>query len=316
MTWGAGAMLEATSRSARWSVGLVILFAAAWAVLEVALGSKLGGGVDLLQVVWCRYAVHVGLLLAVWGWRKPGVLWRTRRPVFQLARSLLMFVMPYAFILSLAAGASVDTVWAAFWISPLLILAFAFIGLRERIAPATWLLPIVGLAASFVILRPALPSSGAAWVFPLLMALSFSLYVVMTRSLRHETVQSNLFYTAFGVLLVLSPIMPWVWKPLSAHDALVLFGIGAVGLLALAALDRAMALAPVSASAPALHLQLVFVLLLGHHDRISLFSPDLILAALVIISLAAYLLFNAGSSAATAPRPAVVLADALEKDLP
>ena len=285
-------------RSARMSICLVIGFAAAWAVLEEVLGSKFEGRYDLLQVVWCRYAVHLAILLAIWGWREPAVLWRTRRPVFQLARSLLMFVMPFSFVLSLSAGTPAASVWAVFWFSPLFVLAFARTVLRERIPPIVWAATGLGTLCALVMLGPTLPSTGTGWVFALLMALSFSGYLVMTRSLRLEPLQANLFYTAFGVLVVLSPFVLRVWTPPSAHDALVFFGIGSVGLLALLALDRAMANAPVSVSAPALHLQVVFVLLIGHYGGGERFSPSLALAALVVVALVGYLFANAGRVAA------------------
>src|ERR1051325_11973982 len=63
--------------------------------------------------------------LAIWGGSNPSLLWRTRRPVFQVARSLLMLGMPVCFILALGQGSPVETVLAVFWLSPLLIVALA-----------------------------------------------------------------------------------------------------------------------------------------------------------------------------------------------
>jgi hypothetical protein len=69
-------------------------------------------------------------------------------------------------------------------------------------------------------------------------AASFSLYVVMTRMLRGESLRANLFYTALGVFAVLSLFMPTVWVTPTSHDARVMVLIGALGLVALLALDR------------------------------------------------------------------------------
>ena len=86
-------------------------------------------------------------------------------------------------------------------------------------------------------------------VYPLIMAISFSLYIPMTRSLHTETTTANLFYTAFGVALVLSPFMPALWTMPTPHDLVVMVAIGGLGLIALWALDR-MAAASVLVPAP------------------------------------------------------------------
>ena len=115
------------------------------------------------------------------------------------------------------------------------------------------------------------------------MALSFSLYVVMTRSLRSEGTRTNLFYTALGVFVLLSPLMPGVWIAPPLHDLAVMTGVGLLGWLGLWALDRLAAAAPVSVAAPLACLQLPFALALAgawHGVRV----PSAALAGLVLIA--------------------------------
>lgn len=236
---------------------LLALFALAWAVVEGLFGARLQQHYPLMQVVWCRYAVHLLCLLLVFGWRSPSRLWRTRRPVFQLSRSVLMLVMPASFAFSLVAGDRAGTVWALFWVAPLMILWLARRWLGERVPRWVWAVAAIGLGVAALMSEPGLPHSVGGALLPLLMALSFSLYVVMTRLLRDEPVQVNLFYTALGVFALLTPLMPAVWLMPNAHDGLLLAGIGALGLVALWALDRACESAPVAAVAPTLHVHLL-----------------------------------------------------------
>lgn len=242
---------------------LLALFAAMWALLEGALGTRLHHQYNLMQVVWWRYGAHLGLMWAVWGWRQPSQLWQTRRLGFQIARSLLMLMMPLSFVAALFVGESVDTVWALFWVTPVLILLIAGLWLGERTSTWLWIASLLGTAGAVFILEPQPPHSAVGLLLPLLMALSFSIYVVMTRSLRSEPVLTNLFYTAFGVFVLLSALMPWVWVTPSLHDALVLSAIGVVGFVALWALDRACESAPVSFSAPALYIHLGCMMVVG-----------------------------------------------------
>jgi hypothetical protein len=88
-------------------------------------------------------------------------MWRTERPAFQLARSLLMLTMPGAFAWAVMAGISAEFVWAVFWIAPLLIIAFAGVALGERPPPAVLIagaLGAVAAAAIFGHLSAASPS--------------------------------------------------------------------------------------------------------------------------------------------------------------
>lgn len=235
---------------------LMFVFVLAWALVEGVVGAQLQNPYSLMQIVWCRYAAHLVLMLLVWGWREPSRLWRTRRPVFHLSRSLCMLVMPLSFAMAVYAGDGMHTVWALFWIAPVMILALAAGWLRESAPLVAWLGVGVGLLAAWLMLDPRWPGSLGTLIWPLIMASSFALYVVMTRSLREEPVLTNLFYTALGVFVLLSLAMPWSWTVPTLHDALVLTAIGVVGFGALWALDRACEATQLSGTTPALYLHL------------------------------------------------------------
>jgi drug/metabolite transporter (DMT)-like permease len=233
--------------------------AVAWAGLEAGVGTRLRGNYHLLQVVWCRYAVHLATLVLLFGWHHPQRLWRTARPAYQLGRSMMMLIMPASFVLALSAGVVPSTTWAVFWLSPLFVVVIARGLLGERTSSRTWAAVVLGVAAVEAVLRPSLPSSLGLLTLPAVMGLSFGVYVVMTRSLATEETLANLFYTAFGVFLMLTPLMPVVWVTPTAHDALVLIAIGLLGLVVLLALDRSASLVPVSFTVPVLYLQVVSV---------------------------------------------------------
>lgn len=238
-------------------MALFAAFALAWVALEEVVGARLQKAYPLMQVVWCRYAVHLLLLLAIFAWLQPQRLWRTQRPGFHLLRSLCMLVMPLSFVAALQAGVHADAVWSLFWLAPLMLLPIAARWLGERASARTWWTSLGGSLSAALMLWPrqGLPL-GVGLLLPLVMALSFAVYVVMTRSLRTEAVQANLFYTAFGVFAVLTPFIPALWVMPTPADALVLAAIGAVGLIALLLLDRAAAAAPLSLAGPALYVYL------------------------------------------------------------
>ena len=155
-----------------------------------------------MQIVWMRYAVHLLVVFAVWGWRQPSRIWHTRRPIFHLGRSLMMLTMPLSFASAISLGVSPALIWLLFWISPFAVIVMAMSARLERPTPWAWIRRCARLAGRAFDRDSGIPATPRVTVAPFVMALSFSVYVVMTRALRTEDVAANLFYTAFGVFVV------------------------------------------------------------------------------------------------------------------
>ena len=222
---------------------------ALWTIVE-ALGASVPSDYSPLQVVWTRYAVHLLLLLALVGSRLGVAVLRTSRPAIQLVRSLTMVGMPAFFLLALGDAGGGRDVWATFWIAPLLAMGLAGMMLREKASRPSWLAALLGFAGALLILRPSGHVGAAGALFAIAMATCFALYLVLTRLLRGESTESKLFYTAFGVLVALAPLMPAVWVRPTHRALLLMAGVGAVGLGALWALDRSLERSPVVLVAP------------------------------------------------------------------
>jgi drug/metabolite transporter (DMT)-like permease len=274
--------MMAAYRSMAFMLGFVLL----WAAIEWIAGGLLAR-YSAYQVVWSRYLVHLVCMIILVAPRSPRRLVVTRRPFYQLARSMMMLIMPAAWIIGLQAGI-VQNVLAAFWSSPLLVLALSALFLREGAHPLAWLAAAVGgIAAALIFAGGAVPV-GAQWLAVGGMAGSFSVYVVMTRSLRNEDVTANLFYTAFGVLIALTPVMPAVWQAPRLADLPIFAAVGGFGLVALWMLDRAAAAAPLGLAAPLILAQVPFSLTLGwlaghgHPDKFGLACLIVVCAACLV----------------------------------
>lgn len=222
----------------------MVVFVALWVLVEV-VAMKFQLNYSPFQVVWARYATHLAIMLAIFGWRDPLALVRTRKPLFQLGRSLLMLVMPTAWVLALRRGMDTDTVLSLFGLSPLLICGLGVLLLKEFPSRGIWTsATVVTLGAlTCLSLQGPLPLVGVAAA--LACAGSFSLYAVMTRMLTTETLRANMFYTALGVFVALSFVMPTMWVTPNSHDAFIMVLVGVLGLGSLFALDRAAETAPV-----------------------------------------------------------------------
>lgn len=268
---------------------LTVTFTGVWAGVEVLAARALHlHHYTTYQIVWTRYGVHLLLMLLVWGMRHPASLIATRRPAFQLGRSMLMVGMPASWAIAVGRGAPPATVLAIFWLAPLMVLALAAAGLGERPGRQDWLLTGCGFVGTCLIFHPRVLPGTLNFVLALTMGLTFSLYIVMTRSLRSELTRVNVFLTALGVFVVLTPVMPHVWIAPPRHDLLLFAGIGLFGFVMLWLLDRLAAAAPVSWTAPLLYLQVLFTALLAvvvghqHPGRASMLGIGCILLAALV----------------------------------
>jgi drug/metabolite transporter (DMT)-like permease len=152
-----------------------------------------------------------------------------------------------------------NTAMAAFWIAPLLLFAA---DRRTAAVPGNWVAVLVGFSGVLLVLHPGASISAAGLAFAAGMAVCFSGYLILTRRLNGELEITNLFYTAFWVLIAMSFHMPRVWRRPSVHSLLVAVFIGIAGLAALYALDVSLKRTPPASIAAAFYLQPAFAALL------------------------------------------------------
>jgi drug/metabolite transporter (DMT)-like permease len=249
---------------------LMAVFSMVWVLIEIGVAIRLSNRYNLMQVVWWRYGVHLATMLLLFGWRDPAYLWRTSRPGYHWLRSLLMLVMPGSYVLAIQQGVAGDTVMMVFWLSPLCIVVAARLMLGELVTARTWAACGVAGLAALSMHRPSPPASPWLLILPVLMMLSFSIYVVMTRALRFERLRANMFYTALGVFVVLTPLVPRFWTTPGPGDAAAMVLVGLFGAVALLLLDRSTSCAPVSTTASVLYLNVAAMAAIA-----SLLSGDL-----------------------------------------
>lgn len=270
------------------AVTMTLVFTVTWAVIEIVAGRALHG-VNALQTVWFRYTVHLLVVLGIWLPRSTRETrpWKTRRPMLQLTRSLMMLIMPVAYIMGIVRGGSNAMVFGLFWAAPLIVMALAYLLSHERADFRFWLLAALGWIAAWLYYMPAGHPTRGVIVFAFAMAGSFSLYIVMTRWLATEPLRSNLFYTAVVPWVALTLLLRWIWVTPTLTQLAAMVFVGVVGLLSLYALDRATDAAPVSLTAPLLHFETaaaaIVSRLIGHGPSLTRVAESAALVGLTTV---------------------------------
>ena len=220
------------------SVAYMALFGLFWAAY-LAVSVFLPRGYSVFEVLWGRYALHVILTILIVGPIRGGSLIASRRPVLQLARGLLMVATSIAAALA-ANGMSIDDVRTYLWLAPFIVVALDRFFRDTPSPPSVWIACTISWIGVVLILHPHIPAGYRAPFWAIVATVTFAGYELVTPSLRSDAATTSVFYSGLAVLIVMSAIVPWVWKPLTMHAVMVYLGMGIAGWLSLLFLDKAL----------------------------------------------------------------------------
>ncbi len=215
-------------------------------------------------LIFARYGVHLLFMLALLAPRMGLDLVRTRHPGLQVLRGLLLVGSTGLFYLSLIYLPLAEAAAISF-VGPVLVAALSGPLLRERIGRRQWAAIGLGFVGVLIIVRPG--GGVFTWhaVFPLVCALLFALYQVLTRKLAgRENALTTLFFTALvGALLTALPL-PLTWQTPTPVQLAFMIGIGVLGGTGHFLLIRAVEAASPAALAPFIYTQLLWSTLLAY----------------------------------------------------
>lgn len=239
-------------------MGMVLLFA----MLET-MAKSLSQSYPVPLIVWFRYITHFILMVVLLGPRYGSRLIRTEQLKAQITRALLLLGST-ALYFSALSQLPLATAKSISFISPLLVTIFAFFFLKENVSRAIWIAVFVGLLGVLLVINP---SKDFNWFFliPLLSAISYSLYQIMTRhfSAREHPV-TTLFYSGLIGSILMSAVVPFFWVTPMLVDLPKFIFLGLAGAFGHYMLIKAMELEDASFLSPLGYTQLVWATFFGY----------------------------------------------------
>ena len=248
-----------------WQRGILYMLIATscFAVLD-ASAKLVSRELHVVQAVWGRYLFNFlffAPLLVLWV--KPRQLLATRNLRLQLVRSVLLVGSTSFFWIGLTYLPLADAITIAF-VSPLMVTAFSVPLLGERVGVHRWGAVLVGLAGVAVIVRPGAEDVNWGVAMPLLSAVCYALYQILTRLVsRTDEALTSLFFGALGGAVLTSLALPVVWEPMSWRLWVALAWLGLLGSVGHFLLIRAFSAAPASVLSPFNYSGLIWAVLLG-----------------------------------------------------
>lgn len=235
-----------------------------------AMAKSLTVDYPLAQVVWARFTGHfVCMTLVFWptrGWR----LFKSAKPVIQLARSAIMFASNGCFIAALSTVA-LATSSAIMFTAPLMVTALSVPFLREKVGIRRWSAVFVGFIGALIIIRPGMDTpgfdaSGIGIMLLLVSAASFAVYQILTRKLSdRDSAETMIVYTALIAAVVMSCAMPFIIvAPMNVTDLALFAGLGIFGGFTQYFVAKALEQAPASVVSPYLYGELLMAAIIGY----------------------------------------------------
>jgi drug/metabolite transporter (DMT)-like permease len=256
-----------------------------------ASAKYLGRTMPTLQIVWVRYLFSVVMILALFNpWTRPGVL-RTRRPVVQSVRSLLVLGSTVLNFLALHYLQLAQTTSISF-ATPLLVALAAAPVLGEAVGARRLAAIVVGFAGVLVVTRPGLGSAHPAVLLSVGASVCNAGYAVMTRMLAgRDSTETTLVYSGLAGVVLLLPALPFVWRtpPTGLHWTLMI-AMGVFGTIGHGLLIAAHQRAPAVVLSPFMYTQLIWMTALGYVVFGDLPDRFTVIGAMIVVASGLYLL--------------------------
>jgi drug/metabolite transporter (DMT)-like permease len=244
--------------------GILVTLAAMLLFGLMDAGSKyLSTRYPIAQIIWLRYVFTIPLLLLVLAPKGLARHLRSARPGLQVLRSLLLVteIGLVVWTFSLLPLADVHAVLA---LTPLVVTALSVPLLKEQVGPRRWAAVGAGFLGVLIVLRPGLGVMHPAALVALLAVLLYALYQILTRLAgRFDSSETSLLWQLVVGSLVLSFVVPFVWRPPAVQHWPLFVVVAALGGVGHYCLIKALQLAPASVVQPFTYTLLLWAVVIG-----------------------------------------------------
>jgi drug/metabolite transporter (DMT)-like permease len=259
--------------------------------VQEAMAKFLGESLPVMQVIGARYLGHLLLMALVLMPRNGFSIFKSKRPMIQIGRSVLLLIDTGLFFFALTLIGLAEAT-AIFFTVPMLVALLSIPLLGERVEWGRLVAVIIGFVGMLVIIRPGTGVIGiGAWlVFGA--ALCASLFNIITRKLAGEDpLPVTMFYTALVGAVITMVILPFVWEsPVGWQQWGAIILIGVFGGAAHSCIIASHAFGRASTVAPFMYSQIFWSLGLGYFFFDALPDELTILGCAIVIGAGIYLL--------------------------
>ncbi|MFT6021998.1 MAG: drug/metabolite transporter (DMT)-like permease [Ascidiaceihabitans sp.] len=247
-------------------LGIMVMIASTFVLaLQDGVSRHLASEYNVLMIVMLRYWFFATFVITI-AMREAGGLRKaatTKQPVLQIARGIILAAEVCVGILAFTYLGLVDTL-AIFICYPLIVAALSGPVLGETVGWRRWAAIGVGFIGVMIILQPGRGVFELAGVLPLLSAVMFAAYALMTRfASRRDSTATSFFWTGTVGCVFMTAIAIWAWEPMIPIDWMWMGVLCVTGAIGHWLLIKCYELAEASAVQPFAYFHLVFGTIVG-----------------------------------------------------
>lgn len=254
------------SQSNNIPLGIALMVATTFVfAVQDGLSRYLAAEYNVLMVVMIRYWFFAAFVIAIATRHSGGIraAAQTRQPFVQGFRGVLLAVEICVMVVAFTVLGLVES-HAVFTCYPLMVAALSGPILGERVGWRRWAAVGVGFVGVLIILQPGMGVFDPAALIPLLAAVLFAVYGLLTRYVaKLDDTATSFFWTGTSGAVVMTAVGLWFWEPMVPGDWGIMFCLCLTGVSGHWLLIRCYEVAEASAVQPFAYLQLVFAAVIG-----------------------------------------------------
>ena len=236
----------------------------------------------IVMVRYWFFALFVVILCS----KQPGGLRKaisTKQPFLQVFRGALLALEVIVMITSFTLLGLIES-HAIFSIYPLLVAALSGPVLKEFVGWKRWSAIFIGFIGVMIILKPSNNVFSLEAIIPLVAALMFALYSLLTRyAARQDTSMTSFFWTGIIGAVVMSIVGSGYWIDLKPIDWAWLGLLCILACLAHYLLIKCYELSEASSLQPFAYLQLLFATIIGLWIFSEKLEVHVVMGALLVV---------------------------------
>ena len=253
-----------TKQNERLGILLMIITTIVFASQD-GLSKYLATEYNVYMVVMIRYWFFAAFVISVSSQKTGGIkrVAKTKSPILQIFRSLILVAEMCITILAFTLLGLAET-HAIFASYPLIIAMLSGPILGEYVGWRRWLAICVGFIGILIILNPGNGIFSPYALVPLVGAILFALYGLLTRYVgQYDNSSTSFFWTGVVGSIAMTIIGLNYWDPVSKSDWSIMLLLSASGVVAHYLLIKCYEVAEASAVQPFAYLQLIWASMIG-----------------------------------------------------
>ena len=275
----------------------ILLMVATTAVFGVQDGFSrhLASEYNTYVVVMLRYWFFAAFVIALAARQAGGIraAATTRQPLIQTLRALTLAFEVCVMVVAFTRLGLVES-HAVFSSYPLLVAALSGPLLGEQVGWRRWLAIGVGFVGILIILQPGYAVFSPNALIPLLSALTFAIYSLLTRYVaRQDATQVSFFWTGVVGAVAMTPVGLWHWQSMTGPDAAMMLALCVMGVTGHFMLIKCYEVAEASAVQPFAYLQLVFAAIVGLVAFDEVLRANVVAGAALVVAAGIFTLWRA-----------------------